>query len=387
MARPSSWTPARPSRSWPCSGAEGRAFAARRAGRAALARLGSVGGQRCPAGGPCRRSGRPRAIRSSSIARGSRSPARRPGRCRGAWSGWPARTAAVAGGGGRPRARPVPGRLQPARQRGLRRLAGGPGGRHRTDRDDGPGPTGHGARGGGRPAAARRRGLTSPDLDPLDEAGHVRLMDLLARVGGSGGRASPVPAVCRDPRSGARRGAARVDHHAVRGDPRRRRAADAQCARDRASVSDPQRVPGARRTSSQVPLPRSRCWSGGMRRWRRCWPPVRQPRRNRPVAASPARPASARPGSRSRRRRSARGRHGPRRAGLRRRAGHRVRPDRRAAAFGARGPGASSASSDPGVRSELARLLPAIDPGGQRGRPSPTAPAPTPGSWRPSRTA
>ena len=63
------------------------------------------------------------------------------------------------------------------------------------------------------------------DLDPLDEAAHVRLMELLAATRRSLGRVAPVPGVRRHPRPGARRRAAGHDDRALRGHPRWRRGA------------------------------------------------------------------------------------------------------------------------------------------------------------------
>ena len=59
------------------------------------------------------------------------------------------------------------------------------------------------------------------DLDPLDEAAHVRLMDLYAAIGRPRGGHPSIPGLRRDPRARARSRAAGHDDRTLRGDPRR----------------------------------------------------------------------------------------------------------------------------------------------------------------------
>ena len=216
-------------------------------------------------------------------------------------------------------------------------MAGGAGGRGGTDRDDGAGQAGRGEPGGRRPAGCDRGGLPSPG-PRSPRRSRARPVDGSARpVGGSGRRASPVPAVRRDPRSRARGGAARVHQPAVRGDPGRGRARPKRQMRPSRGRTRAGSEPHGSRCVSRRP----RSSSAGMRPWTSCSQPARRTRPDR--AGSPpssVRPASARPGSPRPSSNDPRARrHGPRRARARRRTDHRLRPDRGAAAFRHRGTG------------------------------------------------
>ena len=132
------------------------------------------------------------------------------------------------------------------------------------------------------------------DLDSLDEAGHVRLMDLYARSGDRAAALRQYRLCRRDPGPRARGGAARVHQPAVRGDPGRGRAGrSAQMRPPRGWVQAGQRAP-----REPVLSRRPRSSSVGTMRWTSCSRPTRRTRPGR--AGSPpssARPASARPGS------------------------------------------------------------------------------------------
>ena len=109
----------------------------------------------------------------------------RPGRAR---APAPPRPAGRPRGRRRARPRPVPGRLRPARQPRLRRLAGGSRRPRRADRrrrssSGWPTRASRPATPAGAVEAARRR----VELDPLDEVGQRRLIELLAQAGDRAG--------------------------------------------------------------------------------------------------------------------------------------------------------------------------------------------------------
>ena len=251
MALRSSSTPARRWRSWPSSARKversGVTSWPRCSGRMPISRRRTA-----PSGERCRRFAQRRATRSWWIARGWRSPATESGSMSRSWSGWRARMR-----GGRWR-RPPPSRAArswPASTCATARISmtGGPPGRSPIERTvmTRPGPAGHRARGRRRPGRRDRVRVPPPGPRPARRGRARQAHGSAGPLRRSGGRLAPVPIVCRDPRSGARRRAARVDDGAIRSDPGRRRAADCDdVARRCRDAVHPRRCPwldGARR--------------------------------------------------------------------------------------------------------------------------------------------
>ena len=153
------------------------------------------------------------------------------------------------GGGALPR--PLPGRLRPARQPGLRRLADVPardaGARaRRSCSTASPTLRGGRRRPGRRRIAHAQRRLA---LDPLHESAHRRLIELYARSGERSRRARAVPRLRPHPQPRARRRADRGDDGALPRDPRGARA-------PRGCPRSP--TPAPRRRPARLPARRTR---------------------------------------------------------------------------------------------------------------------------------